>query len=77
MATAYYEKKEYKAVGMSPDGWSKTTNEDGSRTYTSTVDTATAEVKFADGTTQPHDPMKTGSTIKINSDGSVEIVEIT
>ena len=78
MATAYYEKRAYNAIGFSPDGWDKgPPAADGSRTYTSTSDSASCEVKFESGTTQPHATMKTGSTVKVNKDGTVEITEMT
>lgn len=76
MPDTFYEKDDYRAIGMSPGDWVKVTNSDGSRTYTSTSDTASASVKFSgQHPDQNHEVMKIGSTITRHKDGSVEITE--
>ncbi len=79
MSTAYFEKSKTKAVGLGPAGtWGKETSADGkTRTYTAGSDGGEINVKFADGTTQDHTGLKSGSKVIVHENGQVEIEEIT
>lgn len=78
MAVKRDEKQNYDDLDFSEGGWGEpTTAPDGTRTYTSTSDTATLKVHFRPPREfQLHDPCKTGSTVKRHPDGSVEIAQI-